>query len=49
MLKRRIQAIGVVSNPNGGLTVLSKTIKNSTKPAKAFSKTEVSGNKSARK
>ncbi|KAK3179239.1 hypothetical protein K4F52_009274 [Lecanicillium sp. MT-2017a] len=43
------KAVGVVANPKGGFTILSKTIKNSTKPAKAFSKTEVSGGKSARK
>ncbi|OAQ95866.1 hypothetical protein LLEC1_00267 [Akanthomyces lecanii] len=43
------KAIGVIPGEKGGLTILSKTIKNSTKPAKAFSKTNISGAKSTRK
>ncbi|KAK8149738.1 hypothetical protein G3M48_005819 [Beauveria asiatica] len=43
------KAIGVLPGEKGGLTILSKTIKNSTKPAKAFSKTNISGAKSTRK
>ncbi|PMB65456.1 putative 60S ribosomal protein L28e [Beauveria bassiana] len=48
-LRLIVQALGVIPGEKGGLTILSKTIKNSTKPAKAFSKTNISGAKSTRK